>query len=194
MSQNPLYDPKVPDLAYKDKLDASNLFFRQVERCLQAAGTEYFGNTVMALAGLLPAASYLNVMSRQEEWTPEKITPKFLFNCGQRVGSLEKPKMRKIPGTYGDEYPVPYVKNVNGEQEIDWGSPTILSPIMVTEIVPDYSVMFRCVIEEAEAIKILWTEGGGGVVNLLKSVALLQKTGKKAPRVPEYKRRRPRSA
>ncbi len=162
------------DSKYRERLDIKYIFNKQIDRCLIAAGTEYFAPHVMALARMLPTASYNTLMGNREKFEHEKKYFTYMRNCGVKCGSETKPVMHSVEpedlSKYPtDSYPVPYkpVLDDDGKpelddqgkpkMEIDWDDPHILSPHRETEMVIDHAYLFRLIMDEAETRDLLWS-------------------------------------
>lgn len=159
---------------FKEKVDIKYLFMLQVNRCLHVAGTDYFPSNVTALWRMLPTMSYYRVEQRGDEWEIEEPTLFFRKNCGVRIGTQQSPVL------FDEEQPVKRLE----DGRIDWDDPNIMSPILKMHKTSDYDHLFRLVLQEAQDIGILWSEEGGGVINVPAVVAEYLKTSKKAPRTP----------
>ena len=149
--------PPVADYErqYRDKLDPQYIFNNQVLRCLLSIDTEYFPNNVEALSHLLPTASYANMTARRKEWTPIIEEFEYTYSGPIRLGTPTKPIMQKI-GFSSKRYPIPYVEDEDGNREIDWSDPHIVSPKLVSREYPDYKLFFKLIWQEAEEIGLTW--------------------------------------
>jgi len=155
MSDRVEYMQNTSDTQYRDRVDIKIIFNNQVQRCLQAIDTEYFPETVEALARLLPTTSYNKVMARKEEWNTEIEDFEYTYDGPIWLGTPDKPLMRLKPDGF-NEYPVPYTKDEEGNKVIDWDNPNILSPRLVTKTKEDHMLFMRFILEEAENVNITW--------------------------------------
>lgn len=155
MSDRLEYMQNTPDRQYRDRVDIKIIFNNQVQRCLQAIGTEYFPETVEALARILPTASYEKVMNRKNEWVTEVEDFEYTYDGPIWFGTPDKPMMKLKPNGL-DEYPTPYIQEEEGNKVIDWSNPNIISPRLVIKEKEDHMLFMRFILEEAENVNITW--------------------------------------
>ena len=150
--QDPLFD-----LQYKEKLDYQYILNLQILRCLQSSGTVFFPGNVELLLRMIPTASKAMIATRGNEWNP--IIRDFDYHfCGPiKLGTKKKPLMAKI-GHTRKRYPIPYIENEDGEREIDWDDPNIISPQLVDKEAPDHMALFNLIQEELESVKLSWNQ------------------------------------
>jgi len=171
---------------YRDKLDMSQVFLRQLDRVNQSAGTPMYPSAVTELARNLPVSSLGYVKANSERYTEQKPVFKFNSPTGFRIGSVDHPTLRdpRIPvrrlegevdwtdpnirarrnvGTKDKPVWEPFlqddtipVKRLEGP--IDWGDPNILSPRLVFETSTNYEVMCEVIKEAAELAGLSWEE------------------------------------
>jgi len=159
MSDRVEYIQNASDMQYQDRVDIKVIFNNQVQRCLISIGTEYFPETVEALACLLPMTSYEKVMNRREEWVMNVEEFEYKYGGPVRLGSPEKPLMMKRPNSE-IRYPIPYKKDEDGNQVIDWDDPHIMSPKLVTKEKEDQMLQLRFILDAAEYAGLLWPKQG----------------------------------
>jgi hypothetical protein len=150
----------------KDKLGDpfKMMLVNHIQRCLIAKSN---GDEIAYLAATkgflnaLPTHKRMEINNNRDQWTIEVTEPKFLYNVGQKVGSLEQPKMRKIPGTYNTRYPIPYITDEDGKQVVDWDDPHILSPRMQSSEVENPDALFTMCLDAVEEAGMTYTKAPG---------------------------------
>ena len=157
MSKNQFYE-EAPELRYRDKLDVKFIFNSHVQRCLASIGSPFFEDAVEALAMLLPNNTYLDLIEKRSQWSPEITKFEYEYAGPIRLGSASKPLMEKLPGKNKERYPVPYVLDDDGNQLIKWDDPHIRSPKLVTVESPDHMMFFRLILEAAESAGLSWDQ------------------------------------
>jgi len=141
---------------YKEKVDIQFIFNNQVERCLRNLGSGYFPENVEALLRIIPGGSYDKILLKHEEWNPNVTDFEYEYAGPIRLGSEKEPLTYPINNYSDDLKPVPYTKNEDEEKVIDWEHPDIRSPRLVTKEVPDYMMLFKIILQEAEDTGLSW--------------------------------------
>ena len=167
MSEDILTQYPVPqgNQQYKDKVDIQFMFNNQVQRCLLNLGSGYFPENVEALLRIIPGASFDKIQYRRKEWNPVVEEFQYEFAGPIRLGSPTEPVMEEINEWSGKEYPIPYItikdEETGAEEKIiDWTDPHIISPRLIEKEAPDYMMLFKIILQEAEDTGLSWkTEG-----------------------------------
>jgi len=137
------------NMQFKEKLNMSLLFMRQIERCNMASPgmdeTIYQAN-VRRLMDSLPSYYRDRVLERDDDYnsTIVSFTPRKF--CGHEIGSRNKPK------TTGD---VPVKRLEDGS--VDWTDPNIFSPTRSEYTDTDYEKLHSIILEEAEIGGLTWS-------------------------------------
>jgi len=136
----------------EERFDYADLVRRQIERCLMLSMDDVgFENAVQALEALLPDdlkdETYTSELN-DSNYTIEKF--EYNYTGPLRVGTKKKPFMEKDPKrSYGNKrVPIPYIKDDDGNDVIDWSNPHIISPRLVEEYHVDWTRRFQAVFNQ----------------------------------------------
>lgn len=144
---------------YKDKVDIETIFMRQIERCLEYAGTQFFAQSVTALQKILPPQSYLRIEDKEDMWRITRKALKYKRNRGVKMGKPD------VPLLFDSDQPVRRFE----DGRIDWSDPNIISPVLIEETIDDYQLLFQIICEEAYNIGLLWSLDSVTKVDYVKS-------------------------
>ena len=182
MSDSPYSDSPKNEANFKDKIDMNFIFNDHVRRVLQSIGTPMFDESVEALSLILPTSAYLAIIGRRNEWNPIVEDFEYEYAGPIKLGRKSDPLMRIDPKSkhYEKHYPIPYIKDDDGKDVIDWSSPHIRSPQLVEKEAPDYMAYLRIIIEEAENAGLSWNQEQTIIIGKSKP-AKVRKTPSRRP-------------
>ena len=133
---------------YREKLDISQVFLRQLDRTNFSAATKdgSFEEYVRQTMRRLPLQWKQWVRDQSDRYEQTDMVLKFRKNSGTRMGSQTDPALRDR------------TKDVLRLEDgsVDWSDPNILSPILVEKTTIDYEMLDEIVGEAAELAGISW--------------------------------------
>ena len=133
--------------SYREKLDISQVFLRQVDRTnFSASGEESYPGYVRQTMRLLPFEWQIYVEEAADRYTVTESVLQFTTFSGVKMGTQAAPALRdrtKEVLRYDDG-------------SVDWSDPNILSPQLKEKTTIDYEKMNQVVCEAAEMAGISW--------------------------------------
>ena len=134
--------------SYRDKLDISQVFLRQIDRTNFSAATpgETYEEYVRQTMRLLPSQWQQWVKDQSDRYEKTEMVLIFRKNSGVRMGSQTHPALRDR------------TKEVLRLEDgtINWSDPNILSPTLQEKTSIDYEILNAVIGEAAELAGISW--------------------------------------
>lgn len=170
---------------YRDKLDISQVFIRQLDRTNLSASYDekIFHANILTVIDILPL-TYLQWFKEQSDrYELKRKALKYKRNRGVKMGSADDPLLKD------PEQPVRRFQ----DGSIDWSDPNIISPILVEEKIVDYHAMYQVALEAAQNAGLTWqiekieVDMGDTLEHILKIKKKRRKTPLLIPRPKEEK-------
>ena len=133
---------------YKERLDISQVFLRQLDRTnfSAASGDGSYQAYIKQTMGLLPLQWRQWVIDQADRYTVTESVLQFKAFSGVRMGSQTAPCLRDRTR------PVLRLE----DDSVDWSDPNILSPTLKEKTRIDYLIMNQVVCEAAELAGLSW--------------------------------------
>ena len=133
--------------SYRDKLDISQVFLRQVDRTnFSSSGEEAYPGYVRQTMRLLPIEWQIYVEEAADRYTVTESVLQFTTFSGVKMGTSAAPALR--------DRTMEVLRFDDGS--VDWSDPNILSPQLREKTTVDYEKMNQVVSEAAEMAGISW--------------------------------------
>lgn len=148
------------DPTFTDTPNISHAFLRQLDRCNNYAGTEFYSEAVRQLLHLLPVNWRSWVLQNADRYNPATRVLVYRKNCGYRMGRANDPLVENERGDWGYSSESGFDVNRLEDGSVDWDDPRIISPTLRTETKHDDIELFATVMEAAEYAGLIWGKKG----------------------------------
>lgn len=172
---------------FRNKLDMSQIIFRQLDRTNLMASLNYETAVIQKLNNL-PIEWQNWVTLQSGRYSEEILKYKFKAPCGIKVGSRNDPVVwNEKHDELGRASAKGFTVNRWEDGSIDWSDPQIHSPHLETEEYVDYTKMDGIIMEALEYAKLTWIidplEQDAGLTE--EYIVERKKTPFRKPRIPD---------